>query len=321
MDDLNDFSNYATSDDYSHPPTTRIIREISGGIQVVSIPRKIMQTWKTKVLPDKWKSSSESIKEHMPAWDYTLLSDEDCLNFVKDYFPRYIDLYESCKYQIQKADIIRYMWLYHHGGMYMDADYEIIKPLDSLFYTDSELYLIKSPNFGSSYTNSFMASKARCSFWLDVLEEVNKRSKSREFWAKGKHLEVMMTTGPGMLSEVIKKTRHIYTIIPTNLINPKGICQHNTGKDDRYYLHPLEGSSWGGLDTMTMNWCYCNGNQIGWIALFLMGLMFIIFIYLMATRRQGTSTNEPIQENNLALLAFPFADYGNANNARLSGSI
>src|SRR4029077_5740316 len=100
------------------------------------IPKRVMQTWKCKDIPDKWKKSQPSIRKYMPDWEYTLMTDEDNLAFVKHHFPEYLDIYLSFPYPIQRADCIRYMYLYIHGGIYMDLDYEVLEPLDHLFNYD-----------------------------------------------------------------------------------------------------------------------------------------------------------------------------------------
>ena len=74
------------------------------------------------------------------------MSDEENLDFVKTHFPDYLSLYLNLPRDIMRADVIRYMWLYIKGGVYIDLDYEAIKPFDSLF-ASGELYLVESPNF------------------------------------------------------------------------------------------------------------------------------------------------------------------------------
>ena len=41
------------------------------------LPKIIMQTWKNKDLPEKWKKSPLSITKYMPDWEYVLMTDED----------------------------------------------------------------------------------------------------------------------------------------------------------------------------------------------------------------------------------------------------
>ena len=49
----------------------------------VVIPKIIMQTWKNTQVPDHWKRSPESIKQHMSDWQYVLMTDDDNRKFVE----------------------------------------------------------------------------------------------------------------------------------------------------------------------------------------------------------------------------------------------
>ena len=88
------------------------------------IEHSFMQTWKTRNIPHQWKISPSSIKKNIPKhWNYVLMTDRDNRDFVKKYFPSFLSYYESFPYNIQRADAIRYMWLYVNGGIYMDLDF------------------------------------------------------------------------------------------------------------------------------------------------------------------------------------------------------
>lgn len=239
----------------------------------VKIPKIIMQTWKTHNVPDHWKSSPESIKKLMPDWRYILLSDDDNYEFMKKYFPEYLDVYESLEYSIMKADLIRYAFLYIHGGIYLDLDIEITKPLDELFHKRGDIYLVESGNAGGIYTNSFMASKPKCKFWLDCLREIRKDYK---WWAYGKHLRVMSRTGPLMLTRVVNKTKHKLVKIPRKYVMPCSTCDLKPCTKPGAYTKALEGSSWCDWDSYVYNKCLCNWKKI----LFIILIFVLIIIYL-----------------------------------------
>jgi mannosyltransferase OCH1-like enzyme len=246
-------------------------------LQLVNIPKLIMQTWKTHTVPQKWVTSPQSIGTYMHDWSYVLMSDDDNQRFVETYFPQYLDMFVSFPHAIQRADAVRYMWLYIHGGLYIDLDYELREPLDRLFYPDSDLYFMASSNVGAYLTNSIMASKPGHPFWLELLEEIERMSTNPKFWAKGKHLEVMMSTGPGILSEVLRKSKYLYMTLPQRLVCPQSICHE---KDDSGMLKLLEGSSWAGWDTKAMNWAYCNHEAaiLGGVVLFILFILLIVVL-------------------------------------------
>lgn len=239
----------------------------------VKIPRIIMQTWKDHNIPKKWRESSQSIQEHMKDWKYVLMTDEDNRNFVKDHFPEFLSYYDGFEYNIQRVDAIRYMWLYIHGGIYMDLDFVVLKPLDDLFkdITNAEIYLVSSGNIGVYITNSFMAAKPKCKLWLDVIERMK---KPLPWFYLGKHMRVMNTTGPIMLTHVVTNSSYPYIRLPKAKINPCSVCDLRCPLGDTY-LRPLEGSSWVGYDTAVYNYFMCN-----WKPVSIFVVILVVFILL-----------------------------------------
>lgn len=237
----------------------------------VCIPKIIMQSWKTYDVPEKWKISPESIKKMMPDWQYVLMNDEDNRNMIKQHFPDFLPYYDSFPHNIMKVDASRYCFLYLYGGLYIDLDFEIQRDLSPLFSV-GEIFLVCSGNVSSYYTNSFMASKPRSKFWLEVIEEMKKPSKWY-YW--GKHIEVMAVTGPVALSRVANRTTSVISIVPKKLVMPCSICNLNCSTCESY-LRPLEGSSWIGWDTMFYNFWLCNWKVV---VAFLICILFLLLVF------------------------------------------
>lgn len=239
------------------------------------IPKILMQTWKTHNVPEHWESSPASVKRLMPDWKYVLLSDKDNRNFIKKYFPDYLKVYDNLEYPIMRADLIRYAFLYIYGGVYMDLDIELTKPIDDLFEEDADIYVVESGNC-SVYTNSFLASKPKCKFWLECLEEIK---KPYPYWAYGKHLRVMTKTGPLMLTRVINENKYDYYIrsIPKKLVMPCSVCDIKPCTKPGAYTKTLEGSSWCGWDSYIYTTCLCNWKLILIILIILISVWIILF--------------------------------------------
>ena len=157
----------------------------------------------------------------------------------------------------------------------MDLDFEVLKPLDSLFTNDNEVYLVNSSNIGSYLTNSFMASKPRCKLWLDCIEAMKKKLP---FYCMGKHLTVMNSTGPIMLTHVVNKAKIVYGMLPVRLILPCSVCNIKCYSKGAY-LKQLEGSSWIAYDTKIYNFFMCNYKQL-LIAIALIFLVILISLML-----------------------------------------
>lgn len=241
----------------------------------VRIPKIIMQTWKDANVPLRWHSSVEAVKRLMPDWEYVLMTDADNRDFIQKNFPDFLPYYDRFEHPIQRADAIRYCWLALNGGIYMDLDMEILRPLDDLFTNHQGLYLVSSGNIGSVITNSFMASTPGHSFWLDVIEEMK---KPLPWWCIGKHWVVMNSTGPIMLDRVTKQSKHVYAALPGRSIMPCSVCDATCHVPDAY-IRPLEGSSWISFDTTVYNFFLCNWKKL--LLIIVVILLAILFYYIM----------------------------------------
>jgi len=234
------------------------------------IPQIIMQTWKTSHIPDHWLPSVESIKQFMPAWKYYLLNDDECDSFMKLYFPSLLEWFRNLQHPIQRADVIRYAWLYVHGGMYLDLDIEIVASLDELF-VNGELFLLKAPrNFAGHYTNFFMASSKKNPFWIKVLEEC---VKPLDPWIILPHHVISQQTGLGALSRAISAWNKPFTLLPFNSLVPCDYCNPDECSKPYNYFKFLKGQSWNGIDTRIMNFAGCNPDII--ITVIIVSILFL----------------------------------------------
>ena len=70
--------------------------------------------------------------------------------------------------------MIKYLFLYQNGGIYVDLDYECIRN----FYADisdmgKDLFFVASSNIiDGGCHNSLLISKPKISFWLVLVDEV-----------------------------------------------------------------------------------------------------------------------------------------------------
>jgi mannosyltransferase OCH1-like enzyme len=93
---------------------------------VPRIPKVIHQIWIGSPLPDRYIPLIESWKYHHPDWVHILWTDADI---------EALDLVNKAQYEAstnygQKADIARYEILYRFGGVYVDIDFECLRPFD-----------------------------------------------------------------------------------------------------------------------------------------------------------------------------------------------
>ncbi|KAF3901416.1 hypothetical protein AA313_de0209873 [Arthrobotrys entomopaga] len=99
-----------------------------------TFPKHIYQTWKTVPLPNVATDRQKSWIENNPSHQYTLLTDDKALQFVTENFnttdPYTVYLYENFPQRILAADLLRYLMIYHFGGLYVDIDTICYTPID-----------------------------------------------------------------------------------------------------------------------------------------------------------------------------------------------
>ncbi len=95
------------------------------------IPKIIHQIWLGGPLPDCFRKFVISwLKFHLDGWQYKLWTDADieALNMHNRGFYNATDNYGI------KADLARMEILYQYGGVYVETDFECLRPLDILHY-------------------------------------------------------------------------------------------------------------------------------------------------------------------------------------------
>ena len=179
-----------------HHPLSPLVPNLVGGITKV-----IHQSWKShKLLPHQaqWQ---ESWKEKHPQWLYRLWTDTENHKLVQESLPWLLPTYESMPKEIYRADLVRYVYMYIYGGVYIDLDFECLKPLDELLHNKSIAlaYDIRDDNGGAEIANAFMASTPGHPFWIHVLTNIVKAAGSTDVV-----FDAVMLTGPGAISQAFK---------------------------------------------------------------------------------------------------------------------
>lgn len=96
------------------------------------IPKIIWQTFKTNKLHKKSYEYVKTWKELNPDYEYRFFTDNDIIEFIKNEFPEYLNLYKKITIGAIKSDFWRLLVLYKYGGIYADIDSFCSKPLNTL---------------------------------------------------------------------------------------------------------------------------------------------------------------------------------------------
>ena len=188
----------------------------------MSIPKIIYQTWKTKNLHENCIKIKNYIQSINPEYEMVLYDDDDIDLFIKTNFTEYVyNCFKQLNVGASKADFWRYCVLYKNGGVYLDMDSVILKPLNELIKTDDKCLITREGNPGI-FNNWFMIFEKNHPILLKTIEKccfniINKIST-----------DVCYITGPaGPFTDSINdtliplygKNTHLYFESDTNLNN------------------------------------------------------------------------------------------------------
>jgi lipopolysaccharide biosynthesis glycosyltransferase len=99
----------------------------------MSIPKLFFQTSKDPLEPYIVKMTKAMLPND---WTYRHFLDQDIVHFLKSHplkeFPGAVEVFQKLKQGEHKADFFRYYFLFCKGGVFMDSDAMIYKPIDQI---------------------------------------------------------------------------------------------------------------------------------------------------------------------------------------------
>lgn len=109
--------------------------------------KQIHFSWKTKEIPNKFKNWVNTWSLYNPEWNIKLWTDDDNKNFIRQHYHYFLDTYLNYSSNIERADSMRYFYLYHFGGLYVDLDFECLKNIEPLLNSDIVLGQISARRY------------------------------------------------------------------------------------------------------------------------------------------------------------------------------
>lgn len=198
------------------------------------IPKIIHQTYKTVDIPTKWEKSQQQCKDFNPDYQYILWTDEMARNFISEEYPWFLKTFDGYKYNIERADVIRYFALIHYGGIYIDLDVACERSLDPLLTVPA----FARKTLPTGISNDVMGSVPKHPFFLKVVDNLIKY----DFNYLVPYVTIMYSTGPLFLSVIWKRYRR-WTTLP-ELSKIRIMFPEDYKKHTKSYFSVLEGSSW-----------------------------------------------------------------------------
>ncbi len=189
------------------------------------IPRIIHQIYEDPAgPPNDLTTLSVSWKEKHPHWEYRFWNKQAIEDFLQSTFPDFIPYYRAFPFDVERWDAIRYLILYHTGGLYVDMDYECIEPLDTLL-GDSTCCMGLEPVANTIRCgkpvivgNALMASVPGHPYFKMIIEDMTNEKKQ----LPGKFMRIMDTTGPFMVTRIYENypRKEEVTLLPAELVAP-----------------------------------------------------------------------------------------------------
>ena len=258
---------------------------------VGSIPKIIHQTWKDDKIPGKWKSSPDAWRAHHSDWTWVLWTDKDIYDYINLMHREFNIVLRNFKYGIQKADAIRYFILHDFGGVYSDLDLLPKRNIEGYISGGERVYFLFSPNM-NVFTNFFMASAKGENIWRVVWKRLFNPVVPN--WAIGKHLEVMYTTGPAMINDVIMNYPHTVGFLPRTVFAPMDVSgEYGVDVGSTAGVIMLPGQSWNSVDSTILNFFYIHRVKFIVLAVVLSILCIIIIIRWAVKKTYQKPSNNP----------------------------
>jgi len=262
---------------------------------LMSIPKILHVTWKTRDIPDMFKGNYKEWLKFTPDYKHVIYDDNDLRDIIVNYYPQYLSVYDSFRHTIERVDFARYAILHKYGGVYADLDTIPLKKIDK-FLDMNKIVLGREPlehahqlyNRDVVLCNALMISPPNKSFWLGFMEYIKNNYKPFE--------NPVNNTGPMALTQFYQKHPDNANILVTDpcvffpLTNDKFSNKSQvlatTGKvfehvsqhcdiNDAYVAHVWQ-NSWVEPFTTRVFKNPKNWMLIGYIALFLLIIIFFL---------------------------------------------
>ena len=240
------------------------------------LPKIIHQIWMNfsnnkeyNVPPAKYAKSGDSWKQNHKGFLYICWSKDLVEDFVATFFNKYRDIYNNLKYNIQRIDIVRYMFLYRYGGVYADMDIFCISNIYDKLVENGNIFFTTSPTNQGVLANSIMICKKEQKLFMYMLDHI---SKGLWYENVSKHITVMNSTGPLALSKIVHSYDGNVVIIPSSIYNSDDTSDKKEVDEKRVLINGCF-RSWFGPESVTLSAAHSN-------KMFVITIVFIGFVVL-----------------------------------------
>jgi mannosyltransferase OCH1-like enzyme len=188
------------------------------------IPRRIIQTEKSRDLPLLAKAAATNLRLLNPSFEYLFFDDVQVEEFIDDEFPQYRPVFDSFSVKIQRYDLFRYLAVYRLGGFYFDTDVLLASGLEDLIEFSCVGAIIKNCVRAQQHPD-----------WVQPMMKSIPRIFHREFF-------VLATTGPGLVSRTLAE--YPGACDQVKVLFPEDVCDPNSWYCFGAYGVHLQAGTW-----------------------------------------------------------------------------
>jgi mannosyltransferase OCH1-like enzyme len=180
------------------------------------IEKNIFQSWHTNNLHPLVQEKINFYKKINPDYSYNLYTDNDMDNFVNTHYKGEIaECYNKLNIIVAKVDFWRYLVLYKYGGIYLDMDSSINKPLNELIKDNDEAIITAEGN-PSLYVQWALIFSKEHIILKKTIDLIINNIKNNSY-----PNNIHKMTGPGVYSDAINEVHREF--FNNKIINHKEI--------------------------------------------------------------------------------------------------
>ena len=224
-----------------------------------NIPKRIIQTGRSRELPLKAKAAVAGLRALNPDFEYLFFDDAQVVAFIEREFPQYRGIFNSFRFPIQKYDFFRYLAVFRLGGFYFDTDVFFAAGLSELLghscvFPFEELtlsqYLRREHQMDWEIGNYAFGAAEGHPFLRAVIQNCVRAQREAE-WVKPmmsgipslfhSEFHVLNTTGPGLLTRTLAENPDVARQV--TVLFPEDVCdQRSWHRFGNFAVHAMEGS-------------------------------------------------------------------------------
>jgi inositol phosphorylceramide mannosyltransferase catalytic subunit len=211
---------------------------------IEKIPRRIIQTEKSKDMPLLAKAATANLRLLNPDFEYSFFDDARVEEFIGAEFPQYRPVFDSFPVRIQRYDFFRYLAVYRLGGFYFDTDVLLASGLEDLLefgcvfpFENLSINSFLCREYGMDWEIGNYAFGATAGHpFLDAIIKNCVRAQHDPGWVEAMMKSiprmfrdeyfVLATTGPGLVSRTLAE--YPGACDQVKVLFPEDVCDRNS---------------------------------------------------------------------------------------------